>query len=332
MGLIEERASTFKPFTKEERAAMAHKYTPQQLAAIETGEEAIDKRDLATQIAMRKDPMKISYLDDFSQVHPIIDRHSTGSFQEKSPEDAKHMVLSDEEVAEIEKRYYPQEEEVEDEMEDDESEEENWDKPLPPDALAPNTSSSGIGGGANEYRSFGDDAWKKAQATEDKRQLLWETDHRFWNFDGVQMPYDPSVRKVLLPELPKIEDREGEAETGGEDGEPEWLRLSHTTGMSIHEMKRLRTKVLVRHRVVNVTKLGKIASMYYLSVAGNQAGMLGIGEGKSTEDDDAKRQSQLSAIRNMKPIPRYEKRTIYGEVKGKIGAVELKLSSRPPGR
>jgi len=39
----------------------------------------------------------------------------------------------------------------------------------------------------------------------------------------------------------------------------------------------------------------------------------------------------MNAIRNMKPIHRYEDRTVYGEVHGKVGAVEIELSARPPG-
>ncbi|KAG9540659.1 hypothetical protein KCU71_g19643, partial [Aureobasidium melanogenum] len=52
---------------------------------------------------------------------------------------------------------------------------------------------------------------------------------------------------------------------------------------------------------------------------------------KSGEDEDAIRQAQYAAIRNMKPIPRYENRTIFGEVEGKVGASVVQLSSRPPG-
>lgn len=33
----------------------------------------------------------------------------------------------------------------------------------------------------------------------------------------------------------------------------------------------------------------------------------------------------------MQPILRYEDRTIFGDVEGKVGAVELKLMTRPPG-
>ena len=34
----------------------------------------------------------------------------------------------------------------------------------------------------------------------------------------------------------------------------------------------------------------------------------------------------------MQPIPRYEERTIFGEVDGKVSAVEVKLMARPPGK
>jgi ribosomal protein S5 len=33
----------------------------------------------------------------------------------------------------------------------------------------------------------------------------------------------------------------------------------------------------------------------------------------------------------MRPIKRYEQRTIFGTVSGKVGATELELYARPPG-
>ncbi|KAK3721103.1 28S ribosomal protein S5, mitochondrial [Vermiconidia calcicola] len=116
-----------------------------------------------------------------------------------------------------------------------------------------------------------------------------------------------------------------------EEIDPHMLRLSQQTGMTIQEIKRIRVKNLVMHRVVNQTRMGKIQSLYYLTIAGNQDGMVGIGEGKAAEDEDGRRQAMMNAIRNMKPIPRYEERTIYGSVEGKVGAAVVQLSSRPPG-
>lgn len=121
------------------------------------------------------------------------------------------------------------------------------------------------------------------------------------------------------------------AEEEEEPIDPHLLRLCQQTGMTQDEIKRIRVKNLVAHRVVNQTRMGKIQSLYYLTIAGNQNGMVGIGEGKAVEDEDGRRQAMMNAIRNMRPIARYEERTIYGEVEGKVGAAVVKLSSRPPG-
>jgi small subunit ribosomal protein S5 len=121
------------------------------------------------------------------------------------------------------------------------------------------------------------------------------------------------------------------AEEEEEPIDPHLLRLCQQTGMTTDEIKRIRVKNLVAHRVVNQTRMGKIQSLYYLTIAGNQNGMVGIGEGKAVEDEDGRRQAMMNAIRNMRPIARYEERTIFGEVEGKVGAAVVKLSSRPPG-
>ncbi|TKA38713.1 hypothetical protein B0A54_08676 [Friedmanniomyces endolithicus] len=118
----------------------------------------------------------------------------------------------------------------------------------------------------------------------------------------------------------------------GEDEDPHMLRLSQQTGLDRTEIRRLRVKNLISHRVVNQTRMGKIQSLYFLTIAGNQDGMLGIGEGKAAEDEDGKRQAMMNAIRNMRPIARYEERTIYGEVEGKVGGSIVQLSARSPGQ
>nr|POE72290.1 37s ribosomal protein s5, mitochondrial [Quercus suber] len=119
--------------------------------------------------------------------------------------------------------------------------------------------------------------------------------------------------------------------TTAEEADPHMLKLSQQTGMSVQEIKKIRIKILVQHRVVNQTKMGKIQSLYYLTVAGNEKGMVGIGEGKAAEHDNGTRQAMMNAVRNMKPIPRYEDRTIYGDVTAKVGASIVQLSARPPG-
>lgn len=127
----------------------------------------------------------------------------------------------------------------------------------------------------------------------------------------------------------KLPSTNSKAKTG--DATPALLRLMQMTGFTSEEINGLRVKSVVDHRVVNQTRLGKIGKMYYLSVAGNRNGLLGIGEGKSEEPGEARLQSQYRAIRNMQPILRYEGRTIFGDVKGKVSATELELYARPPG-
>jgi small subunit ribosomal protein S5 len=78
--------------------------------------------------------------------------------------------------------------------------------------------------------------------------------------------------------------------------------------------------------------MGKIRSLYYLTIAGNQDGLLGVGEGKSVEPEEGRKQSVMSAIRNMRPVPRYENRTTFGDLEQKVGATKVQLFSRPPGK
>ncbi|KAJ5897828.1 hypothetical protein N7504_008116 [Penicillium tannophilum] len=152
---------------------------------------------------------------------------------------------------------------------------------------------------------------------------------------------------ALVPDLfgpgetiddPRVEEKKSAAERGekerslvAEELTDALKSLLLATGYTNRQVNELRTKTLVSHSVVNQTRLGKVRRAYRLSIAGNGNGLLGIGEAKSEEAADAKIQSQYRAIRNMQPIPRYENRTIFGDVKGKVGAVELQLMHRPPG-
>ena len=142
-------------------------------------------------------------------------------------------------------------------------------------------------------------------------------------------------RSALAPDLPKMEmpgirfNKPGDSDN--EENDPHIQRLMKQSGFTAQQIRRFRVKTLVSHRVVNQTRLGKVQSQYYLTVAGNGKGLLGIGEGKSVEMEDAQKQATMAAIRNMRPIPRHEERTIYGDVTGKVGATELVLMTRPPG-
>jgi small subunit ribosomal protein S5 len=139
-------------------------------------------------------------------------------------------------------------------------------------------------------------------------------------------------RSAAAPEAPnRIKQKNPKQKEVQGEASPALVRLMQMTGYSLREISALRVKSIISHAVVNQTRLGKIRKTYYLSVAGNGQGRIGIGEGKSEEGSEAMLQSQYRAIRNMQPILRYEKRTIFGEVHGKVSATELELYARPPG-
>ncbi|TKA62462.1 hypothetical protein B0A55_10911 [Friedmanniomyces simplex] len=144
--------------------------------------------------------------------------------------------------------------------------------------------------------------------------------------DDAQQATQSSKEKVKKLPLPGVK-YSGSAD----DEDPHMLRLRQQTGFTASTIRKLRVKNLIAHRVVNQTRMGKIQSLYFLTIAGDQDGMLGIGEGKAAEDADGKRQAMMNAIRNMRPIARYEERTIYGEVEAKVGGSIVQLSARSPG-
>ena len=269
-------------FTEEDLEALKDKYTPDQIAAIKAGEEAIDPQDIADQAVLRKGHMALDYLDDFATIRPIVD------IQPKAPKenyDPKLRFKTEEELA---------------------LDVANWAINLPkePDRI--------------EWRKFVDQT----------RLTVGKAEAEF----NPPSSEAPQLRKIDDPIIRAQARASKAAHNENEELMEHFERLSKITGIAVQDMKDLRIKTLVYRRVVNQTRLGKISSIYYLTVAGNGKGLLGIGEGKANEPKDARRQSLLNAIRNLQPVPRYEARTIFGDVKGKVGATELELFTRPPGK
>jgi small subunit ribosomal protein S5 len=144
----------------------------------------------------------------------------------------------------------------------------------------------------------------------------------------------PDLPSIAEPSKPQPKDKRGRdrvEQPQERTVSPELMQLMQMTGLNQQAISRLRVKTIIRHRVVNQTRLGKIQKQYVLSIAGNGDGLIGIGEGKSAEMSAAQIQSQYRAIRNMRPILRYENRTIYGDLDAKVSATELELYARPPG-
>lgn len=266
-----------KPYTPEEKARLAKKYTPAQLSAIEAGEAAVSPEDLYEQGVVREDSFRLEYQsDDLSKIMPVLDKPIIAPEENYDPN--LRLKTTDEIASD----------------------------------LADFIESASETTTHVDYLRFIDNMRLTVGKEEAERNSP--------SYEAPEIPRGiPALQAVIPPK------------DVSQAVSPRTKRLLLQTGYTEQMLKSFRVRILVVHRVVNQTRLGKIQSMYYLAVAGNGKGLLGIGEGKSAEAMDAVMQAKENAIKNMQPIPRYEKRTIFGDIRIKVGAVELELMSRPPG-
>ncbi|KAJ5351211.1 Ribosomal protein S5 C-terminal [Penicillium brevicompactum] len=281
----------YQPYTEEQKAELAKQYSEAQMAAINAGESAIDPKDLAEQLKERSDPMSIKYLDDFSVIEPSIDRHQRAPVENT---DYNFKFKNDDDFAEDFGRWM-----------------ESY-----PEGKDPT--------GADFVQWADSLRVTKGKAENELNPNSSLVPDFFGPGETIDEP-SASEQKTAAEKGEKERSAEAEEMTDG------LKSLLLATGYTERQVSNLQTKTLVSRSVVNQTRLGKVRRAYRLSIAGNGNGLLGIGEAKSDEAADAKIQSQYRAIRNMQPIPRYENRTIFGDVKGKVGATSLQLMHRPPG-
>ncbi|KAF2798341.1 37S ribosomal protein-like protein S5 [Melanomma pulvis-pyrius CBS 109.77] len=307
--------TTFPKYDTSETSLASKKYTPAQIAAIKAAEAVIDPRDLYTQGQERTDPWLLPYKDDLTRVDPVTD-HA----EKRSADDLASYMRGD-------RLYTPRKEfRKANEVERDEAiariATENLSKLYP----------SGIpeGGMDKKQQAQFEEAIEAAmtQAALDPRVTYWSKDPKV-----SEVLADPR-HSAFLPDLPRIENRMARMTrrlSTEEEEDPRQKRLLQYLDWDKTDLRNLRIKTLVTHGVTNQTRMGKIRSLYYLTIAGNGNGLLGVGEGKSVEPEEGRKQSVMAAIRNMRPIPRYENRTTFGDLERKVGATKVRLYSRPPG-
>lgn len=304
--LLNQAAEAEYPkFDTAETALLEKRYTPSQIAAIKAAESTIDARDVFTQGQRRTDPWRLNYEDDLAEVDPVTDRPEklTGedipgkkTFREANEIERDEAIsrIATENLAKM----YP--------------------NGIPEGELDP-----------VEAQKF-QEAMEAAltQATLDPRATYTST-----NPAALEALADPR-HSIVAPDLPRLENRMARQTrrlSTEEEEDPRQKRLLQYMEWDKKQLRSIRVKTLVVHGVVNQTRMGKIRSLYYLTIAGNQDGLLGVGEGKSVEPDEGRKQSVMSAIRNMRPVPRYENRTTFGDLERKVGATKVQLFSRPPG-
>ena len=294
----------YPTFTETDLQTLTKKFSPAQLAAISAAETTIDPRDLLIQSQRRTDPWRLPYDDDLTEIDPVTDhapKLPVSAIRGRKALREANEVESDEAIArlataELAKRYPDGLPDSPLNFTQQNELEEAMEAALTQAALDP-----------------------RAVYTGDEEALRALADHR---------------HSVVLPDLPRIETRmvKQTRRLGDEEAEdPQQTRMLQFMGWGKKQLRGLHIKTLVSHRVTNQTKMGKIHSMYWLTIAGNGNGLLGVGEGKSVEPVEGRKQSVLAAIRNMKPIPRYENRTIFGDLERKVAATKVQLFARPPG-
>ncbi|KAL2019133.1 hypothetical protein VTK56DRAFT_10084 [Thermocarpiscus australiensis] len=340
MGLMDEEKiqkfseEKFPKYTEAEMEQLRKKYSPEQIAALEAGEAAIDPRDLTVQGRLRDDPYTLPYIDDYAEWQPIVDKRP----QNKPPPDpsARFMNL-DEFTADLVK----------------------WADQLQTGDVT-GTLKTLVDFVPEEFKKVPEAQWPgnvREQAHRDfikylEAEAKWQAGK---NGEDAGGPTDADVLQYILersimtdnnqasntslahglpskvPGVAGLYKQAIDPEDKGLDDIGVYQDLKKRTGLSVQEILSLETKKLVTRFVVNQTRLGKIRSASIIFCVGNGNGWLGIGEAKSTEPSIAAMKARQNAIRNMRPIRRYENRTIYGEVTAKVSGTVVKLSARPPG-
>jgi small subunit ribosomal protein S5 len=305
--LLNQAAETsFPKYDTSETSLASKKYTPAQIAAIKVAETVIDPKDLYSQGQDRSDPWLLPYKDDLTGVDPVKD-HAEKLHNEdlKGRKEFRktNEVERDEAIARIAT--------------------ENLAK------LYPNGIPEGELNSKQQQQFEENMEAAMTQAALDPRVTYYNKDSKV-----MEALADPR-HSAFLPDLPRIENRMARMTrrlSTEEEEDPRQKRLLQYLDWEKKDLRNLKIKTLVVHGVTNQTRMGKIRSLYYLTIAGNGDGLLGVGEGKSVEPDEGRKQSVMAAIRNMRPIPRYENRTTFGDLEMKVGATKVRLYSRPPGK
>ncbi|KAL2155282.1 hypothetical protein VTH82DRAFT_23 [Thermothelomyces myriococcoides] len=340
MGIMDDKQidqftkEKFPKYTPEEIEQLKTKYSPEQIAALEAGEAAIDPRDLTVQGRLRSDPYTMPYIDDFAETQPIIDKRPR---HKEAPDPHARFMNMDEFTQDLVM----------------------WaDKFRKGDVTG--TLKTLVDFVPDEYKEVPEGQWpgdvreeahksfQRYLETEVSKQAKGDPDDTSGPTDADVLQYilerstmtdknretDTSLAHGLPSKVPGVAGLYKNAidpEDKGLDDTGVYQDLKRRTGMSVVEILGLQSKRIVQRSVANQTRLGKVRKASVMFVVGNGNGWLGIGEAKSTEPSVASLKARLMAIRNMQPIRRYENRTIYGSVTSKVSGTVIKMEARPPG-
>lgn len=341
-----------------------YEYTEGQIEAVQAGETAVSPRDMALQGRVRDDKARLSYLEDFSEVKPVLDLKperrleaknykwlSEQEFQDKLFEKMLDKTTANmEEAAAAAFRRSVERVAATNGLEVDLTTKEfegmeTWPELKEKYLMTPEQEEM-----SNTKLKAKDEANMKDALVSGKemRRMLEELVDDFANSLGGKVNEETSElfaederldvnTSGTAPPLGKVPGVEGlykhanDPEDEGLDEDGRYQDLKKVTGMTVRDLSSIYTKPLVVRFVTNQTRLGKVRSSSIMVIAGNGNGRLGVGMAKSAEHGTAINAARMLALRNMKPIRRYENRTIYGTVKVKLSGTVVELRARPPG-
>jgi Ribosomal protein S5, N-terminal domain len=291
---------------------------------------AIDPRDLTIQGRLRVDPYRPGYIDDFSTIQPVIDKRP-----KRNPPPVANA------------RFMNLDEFTQDLVE--------WANQLEPGDVTGNLKKL-TDFVPEEFKNIPEKEWPRDVQTEAQVGYATYIETEASKKDAPNRPTDGDILEYILerssmtdnnqpsnsslaPALPRktpgvvgLYTNASDPADEGLDDEGVYQELKRRTGMTVPEILAIKTVTLVVRWVSNQTRMGKIQTTSVLSIAGNGKGWLGLGVARSTEPNEAMGKSTRDAILKMKPVRRYEDRTIYGNVEGKMGSTRVQLFARPPGK
>jgi len=306
MGLVtpekveEFTKQAFPEYTPEELEILRTRYTPEQMAALEAGEASIDPKDLTIQGRIREDPYRSIYFDDFSRYLAVVDKRPR---PHPLPPDHIRFMTEEEHALEVEKAV---------------------------------TDVISAGEGLVKSGRTGE-----PEGNEDLEAKVELVTAKFFQDPTMLVPEVPSNTALALdigkqiPGVAGLYSEPIDPADKGKDKEGLLQDVKAKTGLPLGVISTIKWNhnlVLVSRWVANQTRLGKIRHNSILAIAGNGNGYIGVGEANAVDINVANQKAMDIAIANMKPIRRYEDRTIYGSVTAKVGATIVKLDSRPPGK
>lgn len=332
--------SAFPEPSKKDLEFFRRTYNKDQLESIKEAETAVDTKDMAVQGRLRADPFRLPYLDDLAEFQPVIDKRVRN---QPPPSPLAKFMDMDEftkdlvEWADKLPKGQPTgalkqlSDFVPDEYKD--KAEAQWPKGMQESAMTRYTAYLAEEAAATKERIEKGQSELEGGGPTDGDILRYIMERSSMKDNNL---ISNSEMALALPD--KVPGVAGlyraalDPEDGGLDDEGIFQELKQRTGWSVREILSLYVKVIAEGYVVNQTRLGKIRSFRITAVAGNQNGWVGIATAKHTEANIASQKAQLMAIQNIRPIRRYEDRTIYGDVEAKVSGTVVRLFTRPPGK